>query len=101
MKLVLTVAAVFAAASTLLAQSKANDEVLAAEKAWADSYQACNMAGMGRLLSDDMSMIQHNGVKATKEGFLKVMSSCSIEKVANDAQRVRVYGDTAAVEGTS
>ncbi len=36
-----------------------------------------------------------------KEAFVKSMSSCSMEKVTNDPARIRVYGDTAVVQGTS
>ena len=104
MKRVMTVMAIalIATGVKITAQSKSHDEVIAAEKAWARSYQSCDMVAMGRLLSNDMLLIQHtNGATTTKEQFLKGMATCSIEKVENDPQRVRVYGNTAAVQGKS
>jgi ketosteroid isomerase-like protein len=84
------------------AQSKGEQEIQAAEKAWADAYQACDVPGMSRILSDDLTLIQHvNGSTMDKDAFLKSMASCSMEKVTNDPARIRVYGDSAVVQGTS
>ena len=102
MKGVIAGLALLALATTASAQSKGQDEVAAAEKAWADSYQACDMPAMGRILSDDLTLIVHtNGGTMGKEQFIKSMASCSMEKVENDPARIRVYGDSAAVQGTS
>ncbi len=102
MKGVMVGVLLLAMASAAQAQTKGHDEVLAAEKAWADSYQSCDMPVMGRLLSDDLTLIQHtNGSTMGKEPFLKSVAACSMDKVQNDPQRVRVYGDTAVVQGTS
>lgn len=91
-----------AAASVALAQPKGEQEIQAAEKTWADSYQACDMAVMGKILSDDLTLIQHtNGSAMGKEPFLKSVAACSMEKVTNDPARIRVYGDTAVVQGMS
>ena len=99
----LTIAAVLVAmGSVVFGQSKGEQEIQAAEKAWADSYQACDMPGMGKVLSDDLTLVNHtNGGTMGKEAFVKSMASCSMEKVTNDPARIRVYGDTAVVQGTS
>ena len=99
----LTIAALLVAMSSVVfGQSKGEQEIQAAEKAWADSYQACDMPTMGTLLSDDLTLINHtNGGTMGKEAFVKSMASCSMEKVTNDPARIRVYGDTAVVQGSS
>ena len=54
------------------------DEVVAAERTWAESYQSCDMAVVGRILSDDLTLIVHtNGATMGKEQFLKSMTACS------------------------
>ncbi len=99
----LTIAAVLVAMPSLVfGQSRGEQEIQAAEKAWATSYEVCDMPGMGKLLSDDLTLINHtNGGTMGKEAFVKSMASCSMEKVTNDPARIRVYGDTAVVQGTS
>jgi uncharacterized protein (TIGR02246 family) len=100
--LVVLATVLIAFASLAQAQSKGEQEIQAAEKAWADAYQACDMRGMSRMLSDDLTLIQHvNGSTMGKDAFLKSMASCSMEKVTNDPARIRVYGDSAVVQGTS
>ena len=91
-----------ASASASVGQSRGTDDIVAAEKAWADAYQACDLPAMGRILSDDLTLIQHTtGGTMTKEPFIKSVGACAMEKVINDPARIRVYGDTAAVQGTS
>jgi ketosteroid isomerase-like protein len=104
MKRAITILAVviIGAASLGAAQSRGEQDVRAAEDAWANAYQSCNMAGMGVILSDDMTLIQHvNGSTMGKDAFIKSMALCSMDKVTNDPARIRVYGDTAVVQGTS
>lgn len=102
MKRVMTVMALLAMASVARAQTKAQDEIAAAEKTWATAYEKCDMPVMGKILSDDLTLIQHvNGSTMNKEAFMKSVAACSMEKVQNDAARIRVYGDAAAVQGTS
>lgn len=102
MKRVMTVVVVLAMSVVVFAQSKGEQEIAAAEKAWADAYQACDMAAMGKILADDLTLIVHtNGATMGKDAFMKSAAACSMEKVQNDPARIRVYGDTAAVQGTS
>ena len=91
-----------AGTSIIHAQAKGEQEIKAAEDTWANAYQSCNMAGMDRILSDDLTVIQHvTGATMSKADFMKTMASCSMERVTNDPARIRVYGDTAVVQGIS
>ncbi|MEQ1897638.1 MAG: nuclear transport factor 2 family protein [Vicinamibacterales bacterium] len=102
MKILMAGVLLVASASASFGQSKGTDEIVAAEKSWTDAYQACDLPAMGRILSDDLTLIQHtNGGTMTKEAFVKSVGACAMEKVINDPSRVRVYGDTATVQGTS
>jgi ketosteroid isomerase-like protein len=102
MKRVFCSVTLLAATSILLAQSKGEQEIQAAEQAWADSYQSCDVAKMRTLLSDDVTVITHiTGAAIDKQAFMQGMASCSIVKVMNSPTRIRVYGDTAAVQGRS
>jgi ketosteroid isomerase-like protein len=84
------------------AQSKVDQEIQAAEKAWAEAYQSCDQSTMAKLLSDDLTLIVHvNGATMDKQGFMKGVAACSMAKVVNIPTRIRVYGNTAAVEGKS
>ena len=86
----------------LFAQSPGEQEIQAAEQAWADSYQACDVATMETLLSDDLTVITHTtGGLMDRQAFLTSMDSCAIVEVTNTPDRIRVYGDAAAVQGTS
>jgi ketosteroid isomerase-like protein len=85
-----------------LAQSKGEQELLAAEESWRVAYEKCDVSVLGRILSNDLTLIQHvNGSTMGKEAFVKSAATCSIARVENHADRVRVYGDTAVVQGRS
>ncbi len=82
------------------AQSKAESEVAAADKSWAEAYQGCKVDVMGRLLSDDLLFIHLGGNLNNKEQFMKSVSTCTMESATQDVHRIRVYGDTGVVHGT-
>lgn len=86
----------------LLAQTAGEAEVRAAEEAWRLAYEVCDVPAMSRLLSDDLTLIQHvNGSTLGKDPFVKSVAACSMEKVVNVPDRVRLYRDTAVVQGRS
>ncbi len=84
------------------AQSKDEQTVLDAEKARFEATTSKNYDAMERLLADDLVYTHSSGVVDGKQAYIESIRSGKANYVAiiPDEQKVRVYGNTAIVNGT-
>ena len=93
----LTVAVLSAAGVS--AQSKDEEAVRAAQKRFLTAWRTCNGAELSRTVTSDFEMIHGGGRAEDKTQFLKGAAACSIAEIRFDVSRVRLYGDTAILQG--
>ncbi len=81
----------------------AEDELLATDASWNTLRLSADVAGLDRLLADDWLLTHSDGKVQTKAEYLEELSTRSRRNQAidNEDVRVRRYGDTAVVTGTS
>ncbi len=82
--------------------SKAENEVLAANKAWADAQVKGDLDALDRILADDLIVTAGNGTTRDKKGELADAKPAPDFKTYffnTEDVRVKVYGKTAVVTG--
>ena len=82
-------------------KANAEQEVLKLEQEWSAALVKLDSAVLNRILSDDLTRIDPEGVVWTKAQTLAVLRSGEDVKssLVSDDMRVLVYGDTAVVTG--
>lgn len=88
----------------ILAQQKTGSveqELLKLEQGWADAIVKADVALLDRMLGDDFTYIDGEGILWTKTTYLSVFKSGEAEfsSMVSDEMKVRVYGDAAVVTG--
>ena len=78
------------------AQSHA-DAVLAAQNTWMRAFAGCSANDMAAVVTDDMVFMHSAGNADDRPQFLTYVSQCTITGLTGENQKVRVYGDDAAV----
>ncbi len=81
----------------------AEDELLATDASWNTLRLSADVAGLDRLLADDWLLTHSDGKVQTKAEYLEELSTRSRrnQAIGNEDVRLRRYGDTAVVTGTS
>lgn len=79
------------------------DELLAVDASWNTLRLNSDVAGLDRLLADDWVLTHSDGKVQTKADYLDELAtrSRSNQAIGNEDVRLRRYGDTAVVTGTS
>ncbi|WP_246169173.1 nuclear transport factor 2 family protein [Rudanella paleaurantiibacter] len=87
--------------ATVFAQSADEKAVLAAEKARFDAQVAKDYDALGKLLTDDLVYTHSNGNVDGKESFIQSIKDgkSSYNTIDVKEQKVRVYGNTAIING--
>ena len=99
--LAVAIAVVLAAQTGAQGGNSAEDEVVAAQKLFYETYQACDGEAMANLVTDDMWYFHSTGgIQHNKAEMLESLEGdCFIEILRCDIRSVRVYGDAAVVVG--
>ena len=89
--------AALALAVLAVAPLQANDEVLAADKAWAQAVTSGNFAKLQRVLDDELIYAHSTGNIETKAEYLAKLKSGSqkYDVIDHEKSTVRVHGDAA------
>lgn len=96
---------VCATASIGLAQDDADrivqSKIIALEKAWNQAYKLGDKRALGRILDDQIVLINDDGSVQTKPEFLSTVkkSNSQDQQVAPESMNVRVFGNTAISTG--
>ena len=90
--------------SVILAQTQtrsAEQELLKLEQDWTNANLKADVAFLDRILADDFTWTDINGVLRTKAQNLAVLKSgeLAISSMVTDEMKVRLYGDAAVVTG--
>jgi ketosteroid isomerase-like protein len=95
-----------ATSSPVFGQAKPEDSVveqalIKLENDWNDATMKRDVVALGRLLSDDYSFTDHDGVISTKAQILAMLKSGEdvVTSAVSTDMKVRVYGDAAVVTG--
>jgi len=103
MKGLLVVLLIVSGFSSVLAQtSKAEKEILAVNKAWADAQVKSDLDALDKIFADDLIVTSGNGATRDKKGELADAKPAPDFKTYffnTEDVRVRVYGKTAVVTG--
>ena len=88
----------------LLAQQKggsAEQELLQLEQEWTNANVKADVAVLDRILADDYTWINQDGVLRTKAQNIELIRSRElvIPSMVTDDMKVRIYGDAAVVTG--
>lgn len=94
--LMLTAVVALALSGPASAQSHA-DAVLAAQNTWMRAFAGCSAHDMAAVVTDDMVFMHSAGNADDRSRFLTYVSQCTITWLTGEDQKVRVYGDDAAV----
>lgn len=101
MKLLFIIALCLAGFTSVSAQtSKAEKEVRAVVKQWADSIVNRDMNALGAILSDDLIVTAFDGATRGKREELEILKpnpNVKTVSVENENLRVKIYGKTAVV----
>ena len=76
------------------------DAVMAVQKKFIDAQKTCNVAELNTIVTDDMQFIHVGGNTQDKAAFVKGVGGCALSNLTLDVTKVRMYGDTAVVQGT-
>ncbi|MBF6023836.1 nuclear transport factor 2 family protein [Lysobacter niastensis] len=81
----------------------AEDELLATDASWNTLRLSADVAGLDRLLADDWLLTHSDGKVQARAEYLEELSTRSRrnQAIGNEDVRLRRYGDTAVVTGTS
>lgn len=97
------VVALWAPAGSVLAQTSSSAaDVLAAERRWSESLVKADVESLTSLYADDLVYVHNGGNVETKAQFLDRIKKGGLkyQKVELVDPKVRLYGDTAVVNGT-
>ena len=90
------------------APTKAEEEILALNRSWAEAISNNDPKTLERLFSDDIIVTAGNGTIRTKAEEIKDAASGTVDPdfvwvrpFTTENERVRVYGDAAVVTGTA
>jgi uncharacterized protein (TIGR02246 family) len=83
-----------------LAWADAQQDVLAVEKKFIDAQKTCNVAELNTVVADDMQFIHVGGNTQDKAAFVAGVGMCALSNLTLDVTKVRLYGDTAVLQGT-
>ena len=95
----------FTAAQFGFAQEDANrvvqSKIVALEKAWNQAYKLGDKQALGRILDDQIVLINDDGSMQTKQEFLATVkkSNSQDQQVAPESMSVHVFGSTAISTG--
>ena len=80
---------------------EAEQELLKLEKEFAAAIVKNDLAGIGRLVTDDWIIIDPNGEIVDRARFFEVIKSGALthDMMESEDFRVRIYGDSAVVTG--
>ena len=84
-------------------QPDEKEKILALERQWCDAYLHADTAFLKRFVVDDFTLTSSQGRISTKADDLKELSTgtTKYEVFENRDMKVRIYGDTAVVTGTT
>lgn len=82
-----------------MAQSKTQDEVIAADKAWAAAIVGKDFAALEKLLADDLVYTHSTGIIDTKKAYIDSQKSGAQKylSVDYDGPKVQAYANTAVL----
>ena len=83
-----------------LAWADAQQDALAAQKQFIAAYKTCNVPELNKLITGDMQFIHVGGNTQDKAQFVAAVGGCSLSNLALEVSKVRLYGDTAIIQGT-
>ena len=83
-----------------LAWADAQQDALAAQKKFIAAYKTCNVPELSKLITGDMQFIHVGGHTQDKAQFVAGVGSCPLSNLALEVSKVRMYGDTAIIQGT-
>lgn len=101
---IIVVVGVLAFSLNILAQQEAGSierELIKLEQGWAEAIVKADLAFLDRVLGDDFTYIDGEGILWLKANYLSVFKSGEAEfsSMASDEIKARVYGDAAVVTG--
>ena len=76
------------------------DAALAVQKKFIDAQKTCNVAELNKIVADDMQFIHVGGMTQDKAAFVAGVGGCALSNLTLDVTKVRMYGDTAVIQGT-
>ena len=86
-------------AAAVYTQSKADEALPTAQQKVLSAWRTCNVAELSKIVTNDFEMIHGSGARDDKTSFLKSVSTCSLDDIRFDISRVRLYGDSAILQG--
>ena len=82
-----------------LPRSPDRNAVLGVQKEFAEAYKACDVQGMGRIVTEDLLVLHSTGSLQNREAFLKDVAGCNYDEMSIEPDSIRFYGDAAIVMG--
>jgi uncharacterized protein (TIGR02246 family) len=77
----------------------AREAVVGVARQFTEAYRACDLEGMGRIVTEDMLYRHSVGTLETKEGLLKNVARCRYDQMSIEPDNLRFYGDVAILIG--
>ncbi len=85
---------------TGVAWADAQQDALAAQKKFFEAYRTCNIPQLNAVITDDMQFIHAGGMTQDRASFVAGVGACVLADLTIDVTKVRVYGDTAIIQGS-
>ncbi len=83
-----------------LAWADAQQDALTAQKKFIEAYKTCNVPELSKLITSDMQFIHVGGMTQDKTSFVAGVGGCALSNLVLEVSKVRMYGDTAVIQGT-
>jgi ketosteroid isomerase-like protein len=99
MKRIVTGFVVVACGARLAYGDPSQDAALAAQKKFVEAYRTCNVSAMNQIVTDDMQFIHVGGNTQDKAQFVAGVGACGLADLTIDVTKVRMYGETAVLQG--
>ena len=75
-------------------------DITALAQRFITAQKTCNTAELNKIVADDMQFIHVGGMTQDKAAFVAGVGGCALSNLTLDVTKVRVYGDTAILQGT-
>lgn len=75
-------------------------DITALAQRFITAQKTCNTAELNKMVTDDMQFIHVGGMTQDKTAFVQGVGGCALSNLTLDVTKVRVYGDTAILQGT-
>lgn len=83
-----------------VAFADAQQDVVALAQRFIAAQKSCNTAELHKMVADDMQFIHVGGMTQDKTTFVQGVGACALSNLTLDVTKVRLYGDTAILQGT-